>query len=153
MHTLVIEYSDNENLFKGSVAYSGNEKKPGVLIVHDWGGCNDFARQTAEQIAELGYVGFAIDMFGQGKTGNTKEEKSALIAPLVNDRQLLLKRIQTALVTLKTMPMVDPNKIAAMGFCFGGLCALDLARSGSELQGVVSFHGLLHAPEDAKNHA
>lgn len=128
------------------------DKKPGVLICHDWTGRNEFAEKKAIELAELGYVGFAIDMFGKGILGITTEEKSDLIKPFMNDRQKLLNRILAGFETLKTLPHVDTNRLAAMGFCFGGLCVLDLARSGTDLRGVVSFHGLLNAPANLSKH-
>ena len=109
----------------------------------DWTGCNDFTCQKAQQMVEMGYIGFAIDMYGEGKLGKNNEEKSALIQPMIDDRQLLIKRITAAYQQLQKQPEVIVNKIAAMGFCFGGLCVIDLARSGADVLGVVSFHGLL----------
>ena len=150
----MIEYRDGDTLLEGFCAYPENVtgKLPAVLIVHDWSGVNDFAKHKAEEIAELGYIGFALDMYGKGKIGKTKEEKSALMSPLVEDRFMLQKRILAAFDTIKKLEGVDTHHIGAMGFCFGGLCALDLARSGADVKGVVSFHGLLHAPEDATTH-
>lgn len=151
MKTQSFEYHDQAAVMEGFYAYDetrgSKDKKPLVLIAHDWTGCNNFAREKAKKLADLGYLGFAIDMFGKGKLGATKEEKSALIQPFVANRSLLLQRIQAALSAAKNLTMVDQQKIAAMGFCFGGLCVLDLARSGADLKGVVSFHGLLGAPE------
>ncbi len=121
-------------------------KRPVVLIAHDWSGQNDFARQKAQMLAEMGYVGFAIDMYGQGKEGKTKEEKVALMHPVMEDRTLLASRMLAAVRAIESIPQADPNKIAAIGFCFGGLCVLDLARTGENIRGVVSFHGLLGSP-------
>lgn len=149
MQTQTIDYHDGDALLEGYYAYekSGAAQKPAVLVVHDWSGKNDFACQKANRLAELGYVGFAVNMFGKGRIGHTKEEKSALIQPLMQHRDQLQKRMLAALATLSKLDMVDKTRIAAIGFCFGGLCALDLARSGAAIKGVVSFHGLLHAPE------
>ncbi len=143
-----IDYRDGDTTLKGYCAYDDRSqtKRPGVLVIHDWTGRNTFVEEKAKQLAEQGYVGFAVDMYGDGKTGQTKEEKSALMTPLIQNRQLLLSRIVAALTTLKNMSMVDTNQLAAIGFCFGGLCALDLARSGAAIQGVVSFHGELSPP-------
>lgn len=147
MKTELIEYSHNGVTFEAYIAHDDKpSKKPAVLIVHDWSGKNEHACKRAERLAELGYVGIAIDMFGKGKLGKTNEEKTALITPLVSDRALLLQRLLAALEMAKKINEVDTHKIAIMGFCFGGLCALDLARSGADILGAVSFHGLFIAP-------
>lgn len=145
-----IQYTDGETDFRGVLISNENSigKRPAVLVAHDWSGRNEFAERKAEKMAELGYVGFAIDMFG-GKTGQTKEEKSALIAPLLDDRELLKRRIVAAFEILKKQEEVDQHAIGAIGFCFGGLCVLDLARSGTNVAGIVSFHGLLFPPPQA----
>jgi dienelactone hydrolase len=146
-----IEYHDASTLLEGFCVYDAatHSKKPAVLIAHDWSGKNEFAMQKAEKLAALGYVGFALDMYGKGVTGKTTEEKSALIQPFVQDRNLLKQRVQAALYAVKTLEIVDATRIAAIGFCFGGMCVLDLARSGADINGVVSFHGLLQAPNEA----
>ena len=153
LKTQKIEYQDGDVTLEGYYAYddSHKEKKPAIIISHDWSGKNEFAHHKAEKLAELGYVGFAIDMFGKGKMGKTKEEKSALIQPFIQDRGKLQQRILAGLTTAKNLPMVDTNQIGAIGFCFGGLCVLDLARSGADVKGVVSFHGLLFPPENMQN--
>jgi len=150
LKTEKIEYHAGETLLEGYAAWNSQtqEKRPAVLVAHDWSGKNDFACRKAEKLAELGYVGFALDMFGKGVSGKTKEEKSALIQPLVQDRQLLAQRILAAFETVKQLPGVDDQHIGAIGFCFGGLCVLDLARTGADVKGIVSFHGLLQAPEN-----
>lgn len=130
-----------------------NNPRPAVMVVHDWSGRNTFSMDKAEQMAHLGYVGLAIDMYGQGRQGETNDEKMALMQPLMNDRRLLRARIQAGLDALLAMPEVDNERIAAIGFCFGGLCVLDLARSGADIAGVVSVHGLLNKPDDMANHA
>lgn len=124
------------------------EKLPAVLIAHDWSGRNDFAREKAEQLAALGFVGFALDMYGEGQTAEAVEDKMALMQPLLNDRALLTARMQASLRAVRELPFVDAERIAVIGFCFGGLCALDLARSSADVAGVVSFHGLLHKPQN-----
>lgn len=148
LHTKKIEYYDGETKCQGYYivddVFSG--KRPAVLVAHDWSGCNQFSLQKAEKLAELGYVAFALDMYGNGKIGDTKEEKMALIQPLLDDRVLLSKRIKAAFDTVKSVEFVDASRVGAIGFCFGGLCVLDLARSGAEIAGVVSFHGLLFPP-------
>lgn len=151
--TKQFDYSAADVLCKGLVAYDDSiiSKRPLVLIAPDWSGRNEFADEKAKQLASLGYIACAIDMYGAGRTGISKEEKSALMQPLVQDRQLLLTRIKAAYDAAKAFSFVDTQKIGAIGFCFGGLCVLDLARSGIALSGVVSFHGVLLPP--VKQHA
>lgn len=148
-----IEYRDKDTLLEGYYVYDDSikTKRPLVLVAHDWTGRNEFAMQKAEKLAELGYVGFALDMFGKGILGKTKEEKVALITPLMSDRGVLQRRMNAALQTAIKLEQVDASRTSAIGFCFGGLCALDLARSGADIKGVVSFHGLLNAPENIKD--
>lgn len=131
----------------GYYAYdeSVSGERPVVLVSHDWSGRNEFAEKKAQLLAEMGYVGFAIDMYGKGQQGETKEEKTTLMKPLMEDRTLLCERIIAAVRAVESIPQADTNNIAAIGFCFGGLCVLDLARAGENIRGVVSFHGLLGA--------
>lgn len=147
--TQKITYQQDGSTFEGFYAVDDqlSGKRPGVLIAHDWTGRNDFAEDKAKKLAALGYVGFALDMYGNGKCGETKEEKMGLIQPMFNDRSLLRARMLAALETMKKIELVDKTKLGAIGFCFGGLCVLDLARSGAEVNGVVSFHGLLNPPD------
>ncbi len=151
--TKQIEYADEHNTkMQGMAVIPEGSNKPVVMIAHDWSGRNHFANKIAEDIAALGYIGFALDIYGDGRTGKTKEEKSALIAPFVEDRALLLARLNAGLKTAKSLPSADVNRIAIIGFCFGGLCALDLARSGATIKGAVSFHGLFNAPDKLPKH-
>ena len=146
----LIEYNDGDTLLEGYLALpkSVSERTPTVIVVHDWSGKNEFACQKADKLAEGGYIGFALDMYGKGKIGRTNEEKTALMQPLASNRAALQQRIIAALNAVKSIPEVDPDKIAAIGFCFGGLCVLDLARAGADIKGVISFHGLLGAPDN-----
>lgn len=148
LETHNIEYHHGDTLLEGYYAFDKKfqGKRPAVLITHDWSGHTEFTNKKAEKLAELGYVGFALDMFGKGKIGTTVEEKQQLIAPLVGNRTLLRDRMLAALETVKKIDIVDITRIGAMGFCFGGLCTLDLARSGADVLGAVSFHGLLNPP-------
>jgi dienelactone hydrolase len=147
MKTELISYQDGDVLLEAYCAYKDDTtKKPIVLIAHDWSGKNDFACKKADQLAELGYIGFAVDMYGKGKIGYSKEEKSALMQPLMDDRVKLQKRMLAGLKSAQSLKNANIHQIAAIGFCFGGLCALDLARCSQELSGVISFHGLLGAP-------
>lgn len=120
--------------------------KPGVLISHAWGGRSEFEQGKAETLAELGYVGFALDLYGKGVLGTSREENSGLMQPLLDDRGTLQRRMHLALAQLKKQKEVDGSRVAAMGFCFGGLCVLDLARTGADLSGVASVHGLFAPP-------
>jgi len=145
-----IGYLDGDVLLEAYFAFDDaiTERRPAVLISHAWGGRDDFVAEKANKLAELGYVGFALDMYGKGVLGNSHEQNSKLMQPFMADRGLLQKRIKAALYAIRLLPWVDDSKIAAMGFCFGGLCVLDLARAGADLKGVVSFHGLLGAPDN-----
>jgi dienelactone hydrolase len=146
--TKLIEYYDGDTLLEGYLAINDDAaNKPIVIVAHDWSGRNEFACEKARALANLGYAGFALDMYGKGKIGKTKEEKVALMQPLADNRRLLQQRIQAAFNTVSQLTNVNTQKIAAIGFCFGGLCVLDLARSGTKLAGVISFHGLLGAPD------
>jgi dienelactone hydrolase len=149
LKTQNVAYRDNDIVLEGFCAFDNNiqGKRPAVLVLPDWSGRNTFACEKAEKLAALGYVGFAVDMYGKGKIGHTKEEKIALMQPLMQDRMALQRRLLAAFQTIKNLEPVDSARLGAIGFCFGGLCALDLARSGVEVKGVVSFHGLLDAPE------
>ena len=117
-----------------------------VLIFHSWAGRSDKEVAVARRMAELGYAGFACDLYGKGKLGTNKEECAALMNPLMADRAFLQSRLLHWVDVVRALPQVDDNRMAAMGFCFGGLCALDLARTGADVRGVASFHGLLSAP-------
>lgn len=145
MHTAEHIYHQDEEELHGYVAYDKTitQLRPAVLVAHDWSGRNEFACQKTKLLAEMGYVGFALDMFGKAQLGSTNDEKTALIQPLLANQTLLRRRLQAALETVRAMPEVDNQRIAIIGFCFGGLCALELARSGAEICGAVSFHGLL----------
>lgn len=149
MHSSNYVYHHGEQELYGYLAYDDQtiKPRPAVLVIHDWTGRNDFACQKAELLAEMGYVGFAVDMYRFGRQGKSVDEKQALMTPLMNDRRLLRDRIQAGLDAVVTMDEVDNKRIAVIGFCFGGLCALDLARSGADITGVISFHGLLNKPE------
>lgn len=150
IHTDEIDYKDGDLVCRGFIAYdnTNQQPKPCVMVAHDWGGRSEDACNKAKKLAEMGFVGFAIDMYGQAKLGNDKVEKRALMTPLRQDRTLLAGRIVAAFNTVAQLPQVDNSKIAAIGYCFGGLCVLDLARTGVDIKGVVSFHGLLSAAED-----
>lgn len=147
-----VVYMDGDTALEAFFAFDDNiyGKRPAVLISHAWGGRDDFVADKARKLADLGYVGFALDMYGKGVLGFNKEENAKLMEPFMADREKLQQRMKVALNTVKQLPWVDDQKIAAMGFCFGGLCVLDLARTGADLRGVVSFHGLLNSPDNTQ---
>lgn len=147
-----IKYQDGSTECHAFVAIPKTHKTqtPCVMVAHDWSGQNDFARDKARAMAEMGYVGFAVDMYGKGQTGKDTDQKSALMMPLIEDRKALSSRINAALQVASDLPEVDEQNIAIMGFCFGGLCGLDLARSGADIKGVISFHGLLFPPSETQ---
>jgi len=131
--------------FHGYMVYDPTQsgRRPTIIIGHAWRGQDEFAREKAREIAKLGYVGFAADVFGEGKTASTDEEAYKLITPLFIDRKLLRERILGAYKAALTKEVVDPHRMGAMGFCFGGLTVIELMRTGFSLRGIVSFHGLL----------
>ncbi len=145
MREQYIEYRDGNTLLEGFLCYDESQPgpRPAVMICHAWGGRDEFVERKARRLAWQGYACFALDNFGKGKRGTTPEECSALMTPFMQDRAMLRKRLQAGLATVRGMPIVDARRIAVMGFCFGGLCALDLARSDADIRGAVSFHGLL----------
>ena len=145
--SLTIEPILNGLESKGLLAAPEEGKKaPAVLICHAWAGRSQFENDKAHALAELGYTGIAIDLFGKGVLGKSKEENQGLIKPFVDDRKFLQSRLKANIEMVKEQAEVDASKIAAIGFCFGGLCVLDIARSNAGAAGVVSFHGILRAP-------
>jgi len=148
LHTRTIEYTDAGSVLEAYMAWddSAAEARPGVLISHAWGGRGEIEEGKAEQLAELGYVGLAIDLYGKGVRGQSKEENGKLMQPLLDDRLTLQRRMNLAVEQLRKQKEVDAGRVAAMGYCFGGLCVLDLARTGADVLGVASFHGLFGKP-------
>lgn len=145
MREQLVEYKDGETLLEGFLCHDESQPipRPTVLICHAWGGRDEFVERKARRLAWQGYACFVLDNYGKGVRGKTPEECSALIAPFMEDRRKLLRRLEAGLSTAQDMPIVDSKRIAVMGFCFGGLCALDLARADTDIRGAVSFHGLL----------
>lgn len=144
-----IAYKEGDKELEAHLVYdpASTGKRPAVLIAHAWGGLKDFERQKAEELAKLGYVGFALDLYGKGIEGNSVEENSKLMQPFMADRSLIRRRMLAGLDAARGHAMVDTDRIAVIGYCFGGLCALDLARTGADVVGAVSFHGLLTPPD------
>ena len=141
----LVSYQDGDTICEGFFCYDPSRAGPlpAVLISHDWSGRGEFTARKARRLAWHGYAAFALDMYGGGKQGKSTEENQALMTPLASNRAALAKRITAALTAVRGLPQVDSKRVAAMGFCFGGLCVLDLARSGADVRGVASFHGLL----------
>ena len=144
----LVEYEHGGATLEGLFAWDDTEAgaRPAVMVVHAWGGRGQFECDKARLLAELGYVGFAADLYGKGVLGVSVEENAGLMQPFLDDRAMLQSRLTTSLETLKSQPEVDNDRVAAIGYCFGGLCVLDLARIGTDINGVASFHGLFGAP-------
>lgn len=148
--TETLVYEDDGSIFEGTVSWDDTQigSRPAVMVAPTFKGQSAFETKKAEQLAALGYVGFAIDIYGQGKRATTPEKAGELMAVLNGDRALLLRHMQLALKTVQSLPQVNATKVAAIGFCFGGKCVLDLARSGADIAGTVSFHGIYDPPND-----
>lgn len=153
--TEVVEYRDGEQLLEGFLAWddAAKGKRPGVVVVHEWMGLGDYAKERARQLAALGYVAFAADIYGKGIRAKDFKEAGELAGKYKGDLPLLRSRARAAFDTLAKSPRVDPASVFAIGYCFGGTTVLELARSGAPVAGVVSFHGGLATkdPADAKN--
>lgn len=143
-----IEYTHDGVVLEGYIAWDDAQAgaRPGVLVSHAWGGRGDFECEKARQLASLGYVGFALDLYGKGVQGSGPEENTKLMQPFLENRALLQARMALALETMRAQSEVDAPRSAAIGYCFGGLCVLDLARTGSDVRGVISTHGIFGAP-------
>ncbi|MGB5398551.1 MAG: dienelactone hydrolase family protein [Gammaproteobacteria bacterium] len=139
-----IEYQQGDTVMKGMLAYDDaiKGKRPGVLVVHEWWGQNDYPRERARQLAALGYTAFALDMYGEGMTAEHPKDAGTFANAVGGDLPLAKARFEAALDALKQQTsVVDANKIAAIGYCFGGGIVLQMARLGEDLKGVASFHG------------
>jgi dienelactone hydrolase len=148
LQTRTIDYHDGPQTLQGFMCLdaAATGRLPGVLVAHTWRGRSEYEENKARELAALGYAGFALDLFGKGILGTSLEENRALMQPFMDDRSLLQRRMQLALEQMRAQDDVDESRVAAIGFCFGGLCVLDLARSGADINGVASFHGLLTPP-------
>jgi len=150
-----IQYKQGDKTFEGVIYFDDADNTPrrGVMVCHEWWGLNDYAKARAQQLAQMGYVAMAVDMYGKGVLAKDMEEAGKLATALKDDRATLRARINAALAAFRTRKEVDPKKIAAIGYCFGGTTALELARSGADILGVVGFHAGLSTPNpaDAKN--
>lgn len=152
--TQTIEYKDGETVLEGYLAYDPHSSGtlPVVIVVHEWTGINAYTKKRCEQLAKMGYMAFAADMYGKGIRPQNPDEAAKEAAKYKNNRALMRQRILAALLHIKTLNRANINKVAAIGYCFGGTSVLELARSGAQISGVVSFHGGLDNPnpKDAK---
>ena len=153
IQTKIIEYRDGDVVLEGLLAWDDAvAAAPGVLIVHQWLGRTDYEEARAKQLAKEGYVAFALDIYGKGVRPGNPQEAGKVATIYKSDRKLYRHRLQLGLDQLRAQSMVDTKRVAAIGYCFGGTGVLELARSGADLKGVVSFHGGLDSlnPEEAK---
>jgi len=152
LKTEAVEYRHGDTVLEGYMAYDDavQGKRPGVLVVHEWWGHNPYVRKRAEQLARLGYVAFALDMYGKGKTTKDAKQAGEWAAAFRDDRKFGRARAGAGLEVLKKHPLVDGKRIAAIGYCFGGTVVLEMARGGADLAGVASFHGGLDTPLPAE---
>ncbi len=151
IHTETVEYKHGDVTLEGHLVYDDANRttRPAVLISHQWKGLSDYEKKRAEMLAKLGYVVFAVDIYGKGIRPEDAGSASAEAGKYKNNRALLRARVNAGLETLRKQKFVDPKRIAAIGYCFGGTTVLELARSGADLAGVVSFHGALDSPNPA----
>jgi dienelactone hydrolase len=148
IQTRLVDYESDGNVFEGMLAWSDqvDRPRPGVLVAHTIAGRSAHEEGRACRLAELGYVGFAIDVYGKGTQSTDFDRNKAMMDALRSDRPELQRRLLAALACLREQPEVDAERTAAIGFCFGGLSVLDIARTGEDIAGVVSLHGIFQAP-------
>ncbi|SHF11265.1 Dienelactone hydrolase [Microbulbifer donghaiensis] len=145
MHSETVDYAVDGQPFSGYLAYDDSigAKRPGILVLHEWWGHNEFVREQADKLAAMGYTAFALDLFGTGKQADNPADAAELMNTAINTPGAIEARFRAALEWLQQNDSVDQSRIAAQGYCFGGAVALNMARMGLDLQGVVSFHGNL----------
>ncbi len=151
VETREISYDIQGQNFKGFLAYDGDQdgERPGVLVLHEWWGHNDYVRRRARMLADAGYTAFAPDMYGDGKVANHPEDAKAFMQAATSDPAKVERRFDNAHDLLRAHPTVDPQRTAAIGYCMGGGMALEMARAGKDLDAVVSFHGTLDTDDPA----
>jgi len=152
VHSETVTYKADDTTLRGFLAYddSTDAERPGVIVVHEWWGLNDYIRWRARRLAELGYAALAVDMYGGGKTADNPDDAGKLMNGVLEDMQTAESRLKAGLELLRDQELTDSSRIAAIGYCFGGAMVLHAARIGMDLRGVVSFHGALgsaHKPE------
>lgn len=151
IHGEPVEYSAGNDLLKGYLVYDNSmaDKRPGVLVVHEWWGHNEYARKRATMLAELGYTALAVDMYGDGKQADHPDDAGKFAGEVMQNMDVGQARFMAAMELLKQHETTDPDRVAAIGYCFGGGVVLQMARDGLELNGVVSFHGSLSTSKPA----
>jgi dienelactone hydrolase len=151
VQTKEVSYKQGETELQGFFAWDAQAqgRQPGVIVVHEWWGHNQHARNQAIRLAKAGYVGFALDMYGKGKVTSHPKDAQAFATEATKDPQVVKARFLAALDVLRKDPHVDPERIAAIGYCFGGGVALGMARQGVDLDAVVSFHGSIATQQPA----
>ena len=152
MTTHHLEYQHDKAVLEAFIAKPEGVtgKRPAVLLMHAWHGRDAFVEKKAQAFAAKGYVGIALDNYGKGILGKSKEENMTLMSPLMADRNFLAARLKAGVAAIKQLPYVDVTKLVVMGYCFGGLCALELVRNKVELAGAISVHGLLGVSDHYK---
>lgn len=152
MQSRIVEYTQGDVNFKSQLIYDENKSGPQatVIIIHAFDGVTEFITDYAEQVVDAGYAAFCVDMFGEGKIFTELEGCMGAIMPMLKDRALLQGRLLAGFEACKKQQEVDESKIVAMGFCFGGMCSLDLARAGMDVKAVASLHGVLMPPENVE---
>ena len=152
LHTETVTYKHADTVMKGYLAYDDavKGKRPGVLVVHEWWGQNEYARRRARMLAALGYTALAVDMYGNGRTADNPDEARKLSGELYSNMPMAKARFEAAMQLLRNQPTVQADELAAYGYCFGGGIALNMARMGEDLKGVASFHGGLGTSNPAQ---
>ena len=147
VQTRDVSYAAGDTTLRGFIAWDDalSGPRPGVIVVHEWWGHNDYARSRAKQLAAMGYVAMSVDMYGDGKTADHPDNAMAFMQEATKDVPRAVERFNAGMATLRADPHVDPARIAAIGYCFGGAVVLNMARLGTDLKGVASFHGALGA--------
>jgi len=150
--TKKVSYKADGTVMRGYLAYDNSikEQRPGVLVVHEWWGLNDYARKRARMLAKLGYTAFALDMYGGGKQAKHPDDAKKFSGEVMQNLPIAQARFKAAYDVLRGDKTVDPQRIAAIGYCFGGGVVLEMARSGMDLAGVASFHGMLATANPAQ---
>ena len=147
-----IEYQDGDTKLKGYLYYDDaiSGKRPGVIVVHEWWGLNDYAKHRAKMLAEMGYAAFALDMYGDNKVTTHAKDAKGWSTQITENTDAWRRRALAGLATLKASPQVDAERLAAVGYCFGGSTVMQMAYAGADLDGVVSFHGSLPTPAEGE---